>query len=331
MPVERRRLELKTLLLEADKVVPFLRSVAYAIVLQRNVRIRWRETDSLFLRGLYGAFFGLKGRPGVADVTTGTTAEIEEQTKVETAHLIDSLFSRIQIGSVAAARYLTDMEDLRGFNLEAVQETFAEGSRINAEITGELATGIQRLALYKAGGTIVVKVLGQVPGPGWLLALGYDVVVGTVDDLEKPGTSNAVGVAFGNLGASVRDEIRDKAAEHVTEAIEKRLNGRPTVDELEHFCTKMRQLEEKIAGQVERRALRLAQQGTPFEGPGAAGSIQSLTTQIARNEKALGAAQKGVLRAGAKAVVAKAVSWGFLGHDIYKTLEEYRETLSATR
>ncbi len=319
------QIRVKPLVFDSDKVIPFLRSVAYSFVAQRNTRMEWKEDDSKFMKALYTVFFW-KGTPGTVDVTTGDKMKIEKDTQTETARLIEIFAERCSRGPESAANWLLDMERLRDYNLKAVQEVFADAREINREITGDIGKTIVRLAAAKAAATVTVKIMGEVvPGAGKWIALGYDIITGTIDEVSQANQANAVAVT---LASTTAQEGGKEALGDAAEWAVDKINGKPTADEFLQMKENMDKLDSKIRDQMERRAQRLLDQ-TGGMGKRNADSIKSLSAQIAKNQDKLNAVQKGVVKSAGKAVAAKAVGWAFLGFDIYKAIDEYEMTKKA--
>lgn len=318
------RLTVKPIVFDAVRVIPFLRSVAYAFVLQRHTRLEWKEDDSAVLGAIYTVFFW-KGAPGTAEVNTGDEAKIAEGTRAETARLIATFIQQCAKGPEAAAKWLLDMEQLRADAIGSIRDVLADARQINREAARETGQLIARLAFTRAAATITVGVLGEVlPGAGRWISLGYSVATETIDGVGQASQANAVAVSF--QGAAFKEGSAEVAGAVAEWAVDK-VNGRPTGEEFQQMRARMDQLDAKLRDQIMRRSQRLAEQSRGL-GPDHTQSINSLSSQITRNEHRLNQAQKGVAKSATKAAAAKGVSWAFLGYDIYKALEEYELTRS---
>jgi hypothetical protein len=313
----------KPLLLNLDTTLPFLRAVSYAIVAQRTTRMEWRE-DTGAIQALYAVFLGAFGTPGTAEVRTASAAEMTRQVALETHHRIDVLLTRLEAGPVAVAKYLADLDDIRRSCLRSVQQQYADANAINREIAQMWGRSTQFLATIELGSTVVVKGLGVIPGPGWAVALGYDVVHDTINDLGQAGHANAIVTVATEKAAK---EGFEEAAENLAEKGVDLVNRQPTKAELAHALARVRQLEEKIASQSERLAQRVRQ--AQMVDRGAASSIRSLSQQLPRNVTRLDAAHKATLKATGKYALAKAVSWVFLTRDVAEAMRRYQGLRSA--
>jgi hypothetical protein len=136
----------------------------------------------------------------------------------------------------------------------------------------------------------------MIPGPGWAVSLGYDVLHGAITELDEAGQANSIAVA---VSSKMLEEGGKKAAEKAAEKAIDKLNGQATEAELKHAMTRMRQLEEKLTRQMERLAL---QSERLHAGVGGHASQQSCSVaeQADSPERPtrLNAAQKAVAKVG---------------------------------
>src|SRR5688572_29796052 len=101
-----QRRSARALVIDVDEVIPFLRSVAYAVVAQRTTTLQWREETGV-LASVYGNVFrGIFGTPGVAEVVSAQEAVVTRAVHVETHHFIDVLMARASGGPASVATYL---------------------------------------------------------------------------------------------------------------------------------------------------------------------------------------------------------------------------------
>lgn len=310
----------KPLLLNLDTTLPFLRAVSYAIVAQRTTRMEWREETGP-IRALYAVFLGAFGTPGTAEVRTASEAEMTRQVGVETHHRIDVLLTRLEAGPVAVAKYLADLDDIRRSCLSGIQQQYADANAINREVAQMWGRSTEFLATIELGSTVMVKGLGLIPGPGWAVSLGYDVVHETINDLGQAGAANAIVTTALEKAAT---EGAKEAAGGLAEKTVDLLNRQPTKAELTHALARVRQLEEKIASQSERLGHRFRQVETGMVDRGTASSIRSLSQQLPRNAARLDAAHKATLKATGKYALARAVSWVFVTRDVASAMRRYQ-------
>jgi hypothetical protein len=322
-----RQGRLKPLTIDVGATIAFLRSVSYAVVAQRTTQLVWHD-DETPLRYLYSAFLGAFGKPGTVEMQTATESRMRQEVEVETHHRIDVLMHKVQAGPTAVAEYLASLHEIRAFCLEAIRDQYKSANEINRGIAAELGRSIERLANIELAATITVKVAGQVPGPGWLVSLGYDVVDGAIEDLSKAPEANSVVMVIAQQSAKEgAKEIAGQSAEKLVDT----LNRGATEKELTHALTRMRQLEDKLDRQTRVLAQRTSDYSRGMTGPGVQDSIRSLEKQVVRNSAKLDNAQKGVLKAGGKAAIAKAVSWVFLANDVMEAVKKRDATISAAR
>src|SRR5690349_24821541 len=103
---------MKALVLDLDEIIPFVRSVAYAVVSEKTTTLEWRK-DTNILGFIYEKVFrGLFGEPGTAEVVTAHEATIRRAMTVETFHFMDVLMARAASGPAAVAGYLKDLDKL---------------------------------------------------------------------------------------------------------------------------------------------------------------------------------------------------------------------------
>ena len=115
--------------------------------------------------------------------------------------------------------------------MKAVQEPYDLANEINRDIARAWGRSIEFVANVNLASTVVVKGWGAIPGPGWLLALGYDVVTGTIEDLSQANQANGVVVVATTNGIV---EGGKEVAEETAEWVVDKLNNKPTGKELQH-------------------------------------------------------------------------------------------------
>jgi hypothetical protein len=322
-----RKPTLKPLCVNLDEAIPFLRSVSYAIVAQRTTRATWVEDDTP-VKYLYAAFLGAFGTPGTVQIQSASEARIREEVEVETHHRIDVLMNKAEHGPLAVGKYLADMDEIRSHSLKAIDELHADALAINRDIAKAWGSSVEFVSSVKLGATLTVKALGQIPGPGTAVSLVYDIAVGSIEELSQAG--QAKGIVMVATENALTEGAKEVAAD-VAKGIVDKVNGKPTGKELTHALTRMRQLEEKLARQTDRLGARLAQRHAGATGAAVRDSINSLSRQIPRNAANLDAAQKSVVKAGAKAGLARAVGWVFLARDVLDAVAKHNATVAGAR
>lgn len=314
------------LCLSIDDVIPFLRSVSYAQVAQRTTRIEWAEETEGALPVLYAALLGTFGTPGTARVVTAPEARIRDEVIKETQRRINLFFQKCEAGPGAVAAYLAEEEEMRTFCLKALRDLHAEANAINAEIVRAWGKAISFVSHIKLGSTLAMKAMGQIPGPGWAVGFAYDVTVGTIDDLAKADRAKAVVVvASENALKEGMKEVAGQVAEKTVDV----LNRVPTDRELGQALTRMRQLDDKLGRQLATLRTRGMERSLGWAQKGTEDSIRSLTSQVARNTDKLDAAQRAVVKAGAKRIAAKLVGWAFLADDVREAFAKHSATTAA--
>jgi len=315
---------LKPIVFDLDKIIPFLRAVSYAIVAQRTTQLEWKA-DTGGIATLYSALQGVFGTPGTVVIKSASEAEITRRVELETRHRIDVLLTRFDAGPAPTAKYLRDLDEIRTYALGALRQQYSEANGINQEIVREWGRSIAFLTEIECWSTVALKGLELIPGPGWAVSLGYDVLHGAITDLDEAGQANSIAVAVSSKGF---EESGKKLAEKAAEKTVDKLNGQATEAELKHAMTRMRQLEAKLTRQMERVALQSERLRAGVAGHSAEQSIQSLSRQIPRNVDKVNAAQKGLLKSAGKYAIANVVSWVFLAGDIKQAFDRRSKLLA---
>jgi hypothetical protein len=305
------------MLFDIDKTIPFLRSVSYAIVAQRTTQLEWKA-DEGGLATLYNAFQGVFGTPGSVVVRTASDAQMRREVELETRHRIDVLLTRFEAGPTATAKYLRDLEEIRTSALASLRQQYQEAITINREIAREWGQSISLLADIECWSTVSLKALEIIPGPGWAVSLGYDVLHGAITDLDEAGRANSIATV---VSSRAFEEGGKKIGEQAADALVNKLNGQATEAELKHALARLRQLEGKLTRQMERLALQSDRLRAGVGGQAAQQSVDSLGRQIPRNLEKVNAAQKTVVKSAGKVALAHAVSWIFLAGDIKQAFD----------
>jgi hypothetical protein len=322
-----KRPTVKPLCINLDEMLPFLRSVSYAVVMQRTTRTVWREDEGA-VKYLYAAFLGAFGTPGRMEVTTANDAQIRREVEVETQHRIDKLMGKAEVGPDAVARYVASENDIRAYCLNAVREAYADANQVNREIGQAWGWSIEFLSEINTLSTLAVKTMGQIPGPGWAISLGYDVVQGTIEDWSQAHTAQGiVMIASENARKEGCKEAASKIAEKAVDVV----NKQPTEKELTQAITRMRQLESKLSRQTDRLAKQLERRQLGIAGSATHNSIRSLSTQVERNAGRLDQAQRGMAKSAGKLMLAKAVGWVFLAKDVTDAIEKHNARTAVAR
>lgn len=320
-------IQLTPLPVNLDTAIPFIRSVAYSIVAQKTTRAVWAD-DEGSIKYLYAAFCGIFGTPGTVQIQSAEDARMREMVEVETLHRISVLLTKAEHGPASVTKYLKDQAELREFCLRAVQEQYALATAINRDIGRAWGRSIEFLANIELGATLVVKGAGLIPGPYMLVSLGYDVVLGTVDDMYHPEQANCVVViATANAATEGGKDLAGRAAEWGVG----KLNGQPTAKELQHAFNHMRTAEAKLARQTEALAMRRAGHAPGMNSKQVQDSIRSLSKQIPRNANHVDKTQKAFVKSAVKRGAAKAVGWMFFANDVFKAIEKRNTTVAAAR
>src|SRR6185437_12566162 len=86
----------------------------------------------------------------------------------ESARLQEEFCVAMSRGASRVARFMTAQQEIRRYNLEAVQSVYHDAAQLNEAMRGEARRAIARLALLQASATITVKTAalfaGGLPG-----------------------------------------------------------------------------------------------------------------------------------------------------------------------
>jgi len=316
---------MKPLVLDLDQIIPFLRSVSYAIVAQRTTRLEWRPDDTP-ARYIYKAFLGAFGEPGTVTVTTAAEAEILRKVDLEMHHFIDVLMARAEAGPVAVAKYLADLDKIRASSLKSLKELYSDANAINRDIASELGRSITFLWNIKFGSKMVVKTVGVFSGAVGLVALGSDLFGDPIEEWAKSASADAVVmVASKEAKKAVVEESASKLAEKIVDKI----NGQATDAELKHAFANMQRIERKLSEQITRIGHKVQLHQLGVRSPRIDDSVKDLRRLAERNAGKLDQAQKGVAKSAGKVAIAKLVSIVFLVEDARKLLAERNAAVAA--
>lgn len=206
------------LLLNAKKIIAFVRSVAYAKAQQQKTKLRWEEDKSKFMRGLYTVMFW-KGAPGTAEVDTGDWRQIDKTAAADTGHMMRVVMKKAGESPKALTEYLKGLEEIRAYSLEAVKDVYKDANEINHEVREAAAAGIKRLAVIKFSSDLIVAVLGIVTGgKGLSFAVPFIYSMGGafIETMDDAPTAKVV--AFTDVGLSKTTEhALHHQAEHYAE------------------------------------------------------------------------------------------------------------------
>jgi hypothetical protein len=318
--------KLPTLALGLREVVRLLRAASYAQVLQSKTRLEWvKETGGI--QNVYGALCGLFGTPGTAEVVFPDMTRAEDEVRRRTADRIDVFFDKCLLGPAAAGAYLKAMDEIRIYSLTAVRETVSDQMAINRGIAQAWGVSIEYLADVHLISTLLVKTGGAVlPGPANMIDLGYDIAVSTLPDLFNPGQAKAVAFVT-ETAKEAGEEVAGWSGERIVDAI----NKRSTETDLQQAYRRLRNAENKLNSTIDKIVERRQMLTAGVNEHKAVQALRQLEPRVARYAQHLDSAQKGLGKAGAVRVAAKAVSFIFLAKDVMEAFEKHAQTVAAAR
>lgn len=319
-------LTIPALCFDLESVARLMKATSYAQAIADRTTTEW-VPDEGAMGFLYGALGGLFGTPGNVEIQTNW-AKVNAEAAKHTERRMQIFFKKCFLGPTAVTKYLADTEELRLYGQQRIREIYADTDRLNKEVTAAWGVGIERLANTKLAATLLVKGLGQIPGPPMLVDIGFDIVVACVE----PGTGDdkGQGVAVRGRDAALGEALEygtSKAGEKLVDAI----NRGSTQKEFTRSLSNLNRANERLHRQVDRLARRQAQIAHGMGGGAAQQSAKALTRHVKTGAKTVNKLSKRVVAAGAKAAAAKAVGWLWLGSEIITAVEERQKAVAAAR
>lgn len=202
-----------SLIFNADQTVAFLDSVAHASAAQHFIKLVWTDyTDSTVLNIIY-SIPGL-GRPGIVEVDPGDVNKVLARAQSESARLQEEFCVAMSRGASRVARFMTAQQEIRRYNLEAVQSVYHDAAQLNEAMRGEARRAIARLALIQASATITVKTAALFAGglPAFLIGTGYDVSLDVIKHWDSAPDAMLAGAASTAWTEKRNDLVKDAAA-----------------------------------------------------------------------------------------------------------------------
>lgn len=299
------------LLLDPQPTLRFLRSVALARAHQQRVKLRWVEDKDGFMQGLYSIMFW-KGRPGWAEVDPGDAREIERLADEYMKGYVEGWVKRCCEGPKAVKEYLERLEEIRRYNLEAIEDVYRDASELNVEVRREAARGIERLASYKLGADLLVKTASllapeQSQFAASLIDTGYDFSLILVKSFDETPEASVVAIAE-KTGEILTDKAGEKADEKGTAKLIEGLKFSDHVKNLEALIERNKKWVERGSRKAKKMLARISEK--EIEKQAAEKSARS-AFRASRGLKLFGPTMK-VL---------------FYAHDVAESLSEYNETV----
>lgn len=180
----------------------FFRSCALSTAIQQTTHLQWvTYRDSKVLNAVYTVLFW-KEPPGTAEVTQGTSAEINRLTdQLHERYLLAWVRKLACEGPGSAQHYVAEMTSLRDYSRRATLEVYSDASQINAEVARETKAAIENLARIKLTAQVGVALIGGVAGIAFVSAAAAGAAGGagmTILGLE----AGAGGTAFAAAGTA---------------------------------------------------------------------------------------------------------------------------------
>ncbi len=317
--------QLPAMCFDLNTTVRLLRAASWAQVMSSKTRVEWVEDDGA-IRYVYGAFLGLFGTPGTAELVIPDARSIESEVQRLTSHRTNVFLTKATQGPLAAANYLSAMNEIRVSSLDDMRSMRRDVDQINRDIARAWGTGVEFLSNTKLVATLTVKALGQIPGPGWLVDMGYDIAIQSIDDLSKANRAKGV-VIFNNTVAEGIEEAAGRGSEKVVDLV----NRGSTQKELSQAMARMRTAEDKLSSAGTRIMQRRRDIAHGYRVHQSRQSIKALERSLPKRAANLDKAQKSVLKSGTKFALAKAVSWVFLANEVMDAIETNQREVDAAR
>ena len=299
-----------TLIFDGEQLLRFFRSVAFAKVTARNIKLEWVPyKDSKVLNIIYG-LMPWKGEPGTVEVKIENEQMSGVEMQKEADHFMDLFLEKLAEKPASATAYLSGLENIRQMCLQDIQNVYTEAQAISRELIAETQRGIQRLSQIKLASTVALKTAGLVaPAPSFLISLGYDVTLEYIKELGKTDDATMAGiVGIKKELVEIGKHKIENTAEHQADKLLRKGDG---------YKKEMEALEKKIED-VERQLERKIKQS----------KRSKFQTRLETRKGELAAQQKGLKGANLKAKGLSAVKYLFFAYDMFEAYHEYQEETS---
>ncbi|MEQ1759501.1 MAG: hypothetical protein ABL986_14365 [Vicinamibacterales bacterium] len=252
----RRPTTVRMLVLDPRRLDRLFRSVALAKAMAQHTRVEWQEyNDSPVLNFIYWAM-PWKGKPGWAEVTSGSPERIDAEADKEALRLADVLFGqKARQGAVATLKYLEHLAGERESALQDVKRVYADARDINSEVIEATTECIKNLTRIKASSELFLAPASLAAGPvGAAIWLAYEIDVAIVTKWDQ-----GMGATVVAVGKETGEEMVEKVGEKASDAAEQRIlaggNQAERVKQLRALAAKYAQ---QMAGKKAGKAARLA-------------------------------------------------------------------------
>jgi hypothetical protein len=295
---------LTILCLDLASLAGFIRSVALSRATQNHTKLRWVEyKESSVLNFIY-TVMPWKGSPGWVEVDTGIRSEVNRDAAKYASQYQNIVMKKMAEGPQSLAGYLQSLDEIRTFNLRAVQETFAEASSLNAQVLGETRDGIRVLAAIKLGADVTIAVAAP-----FVVDLAYSVITTGIKEVSEGQRVDAV--AFKEATVAGKE-----LSEETMDVISKQWQGRAA--EIGH---EIAEFEDKIAERQEVLARKVKK--------GKKGA-HTVSKSIRHLKEDAAFVQKDMNKALRKEKIFKGLKFGFVAWDVIEAFGDFGETWSAS-
>lgn len=324
----------------------FFRSVAVTMALQRNTSLEWTTyRDSSVLNGIYAVLFW-KGAPGMAEIRTGSSFAVENETEQLHERFILAWLKKLHEGGPEAANaYVSDMAQVREAARDAIDDIIRDAGRINSAVADETHDAIVFLARVRLASTIGVAVIGGAAGIAFAAAAagGGAAAAGglTIFGLQAGASGAAFGAAglgysvTGSLVKTWEDGPRARVAAVSMEAgkaVAGEAGGTVAQNALDRALTdqaRSKQIINSAEGQIRKHSERLAQENLRQA------SLRKSRDIVERSTRQIASEADNLARAGTAARYASAAARGipvvFAAIDIMEAFSDYQDVMSTQR
>lgn len=323
-------LTLQTYCFDLDAMSRFMKAVSFAQAVAERTQTRWvpDEEAARFLYGLPGQYHGAsrhKGMPGSQEVSTNW-AKVEARVTELTQQRMAVFFEKCFMGPAAVTKYIRDTEKIRRIAESNLRDIYADLDALNKEVAGRWSIRVKRAADLKLGATLVVKGIGQIPGPPMLVDIGFDIVVACVE--PGAGSDKNTSVAVRGFEAVSKEGIEvgtSKAGEKAADL----MNRGSTAREFNQALTNLNQANDRLAAKHHKILHRQNQIAHGIKVSQANQSLKTLTKQADRAAKTADKMGRRAMKAGVKAAAGQAVGWFWLGTEILDAVEAHQGAQAA--
>jgi hypothetical protein len=288
------------LCLDTASLAGFIRSVALSRATQSHTKLKWVEyKDSNVLNFIY-TVMPWKGTPGWVEVNTGVQSEVKRDAAKHVSQYQNIAMKKMAEGPQSLARYLQSLDEIRTFNLRAVQETFADASSLNAQVLGETRDGIRTLAAIK----LVADVTIAVAAP-FVVDLAYSVITTGIKEVSDGQRVDAVAFKEATVaGKELTEETMDVISKQWGQ------QGAEIGEEVAELEDKIAERQDVLARKVKK-------------GKKGAYTVRKSIRQLKENA---GMAQDKLGKALRKQKIFKGLKFGFVAWDVLEAVSDFKET-----